>query len=177
MLAYHMENYSTSRMAKFKFYVYELMGRPGNDELVQAMAQQFSGIVKGAVVASPDVPGAREFLREFSQQVPLYISSVTPQEELREIVQARGINSFFTEVYGNPPVQKVDAIRTVLSQQDLIPSQVIFIGDSASDYQAAVQTGLEFIGRDSGFGFQDAPVHLYKNLFEIGDEIRERMKG
>ena len=177
MLAYHLENYSTSRMAKFEYYVHKLMGRPGDDEMVQAMAIQFSGIVKQAVVASPDVPGTRAFLQEFSQLVPLYISSVTPQGELREIVKERGLDSFFTEVFGNPPIQKVDAISTVLSQLGLIPSHLILIGDSASDYQAAAQTGVEFIGRDSGFGFQNTHIHLYKNLYEIADEVRERMKG
>lgn len=175
MLAYHLENYATSRMGKFEYYVHELMGRPGDDELVNTMADQFSGIAKQLVIAAPDVPGAREFLQEFSQRTPLYVSSVTPQDELREIVKARGIASFLKEVFGNPPINKVDAIHTILARESLVPAQAVFIGDSLSDYQAAAQTGLEFIGRDSGFGFEEAQILLYENLFFIADVLRERM--
>lgn len=177
MLAYHLENYSTSRMTKFEYYIYELMSRDGDDKMLQAMAHQFSGIVKQCVIASPDVPGALPFLREFSQKMPLYISSVTPQDELREIVQARGIDMFFTEVFGDPPCKKVDAIHEILLRENLSPSQGLFIGDSISDYRAAVETGVEFIGRDSGMPFGGVDISLYRDLHEIADVLREKMKG
>lgn len=177
MRAYHLEHYATSRMAKFGYYIDELMGRHGDAGLLETMTTQFSGLVKGRVIAAPDVPGARELLEEFSQRLPLYIASVTPQEELREIVEARGIAPYFKEVFGNPPVQKVDAIREIVTREGLQASQVVFIGDSASDYQTARETGVEFIGRDSGFGFSGAPIPLYKDLFAIAGILRERMKG
>jgi phosphoglycolate phosphatase-like HAD superfamily hydrolase len=177
MLAYHLEHYATSRMAKFEYYVNELMGRPGDEGLVNTMLNQFSGLVKGRVIASPDVPGAREFLKEFSQRVPLYISSVTPQDELREIVKARGIACFLTEVFGNPPLKKVDAIRKIIAEEGLAPSRVAFIGDSHSDYQAAQRTGVGFFGRDSGFGFEEAPIPLFDDLFDIAEALRTRIKG
>jgi len=177
MRAYHLNNYATSRMAKFEHYVDNLMNRLGDNALVNIMADQFSEIVKQSVIASPDVPGAREFLQEFSRQVPLYISSVTPQDELKEIVMARGINAFLTDVFGNPPIKKVDAIQTILSREGLLPSQAVFIGDSASDYRVAKETGVNFIGRDSGFGFEGTQVHLFDDLFEIAEELRKRMKG
>ena len=56
MRAYHLENYATSRMAKFAYFVDRVMGRPGDEELVNKMVNQFSGIVKGRVIASTDVP-------------------------------------------------------------------------------------------------------------------------
>jgi len=177
MRAYHLNNYATSRMAKFEHYVDKLMNRPGDNTLVDMMADQFSEIVKQVVIAAPDVLGAREFLHEFSQQVPLYISSVTPQDELKEIVKARGIDAFLTDVFGNPPVKKVGAIQTILSREGLLPSQAVFIGDSVSDYQVAEETGVIFFGRDSGFGFEGTQVHLFNDLFDIAEELRKRMKG
>ncbi len=177
MRAYHLEHYATSRMAKFAYYVNELMGRPEDNTLLETMIAQFSGLVKERVIAAPDVPGAREFLEEFSRRIPLYISSVTPQDELREIVELRGVEAYFKEVFGNPPVQKAEAIREILVREGLEPSQAVFIGDSASDYQATLATGVEFIGRDSGFGFTEAPIPLHKDFFAIAKVLRERMKG
>lgn len=177
MRKYHRENYSSSRLVKFEYYVTGLMGYPGDHKMLQTMAGQFSDIVKQRVIASPDVPGARPFLEEFSKRVPLYISSVTPQRELREILQARGIDQYFVEAFGDPPVKKVAAINTVLTREGLSPAQVIFIGDSPSDYQVALRTGVRFYARDSGFGFDHDDIALYDDLYEIADEIRRRMKG
>jgi phosphoglycolate phosphatase-like HAD superfamily hydrolase len=122
------------------------------------------------------VPGARAFLDEFSQQVPLYISSVTPQNELLKIVRARKFDPFFVEVFGDPPCRKTDAIRMVLERERLLPSDVVFVGDSVPDYRAAIESGVEFLGRDSGLPFNGVEITLYHNLFEIADVVRERMR-
>ncbi len=176
MMDYHLINYSCPHMTKFEHYVYELMRQPGNVEMVQTMAGRFSEFAVRRVVACPDVPGTREFLVRFSQQVPLYIASVTPQDELQKIVCARGIDSFFVQVFGDPPCKKLDAIRTVLAREKLLPSEAIFVGDSASDYRAAREAGLEFVGRDSGLPFDDAEIKLYRDLYEIADVVRQRLR-
>ena len=177
MMTYHLANYSRPRMVKFEHYVYELMGRSGDVEMVQTMARRFSEFVVRRVVTCPGVPGAREFLEEFSRQVPLYISSVTPQDELREIVRARGIDSFLVEVFGDPPCSKLDAIRTVLTREKLLPLEAIFVGDSASDYRAAVEAGLKFVGRDGGLPFEGIEIELHLDLYEIADVVRQQLKG
>ena len=176
MLAYHREHYSSPRMIKFKYYVNELMGRPGDGALLEEMANRFSQIVKHNVIEAADVPGARPFLEQISRKLPLYISSMTPQGELNEILEARDMDGYFVEVFGNPPIIKYDAIQRVLSREELRPSQVIFIGDSYTDYQVALQTGVEFLGRDSGFGFEGHKIELCKDLHEISQVICQRME-
>ncbi len=175
MMDYHLANYSSSRMMKFEYYVYDLMQRPGDIDAVKVMADQFSEFVVQRVIACSEVPGAREFLDEFSHQVPLYVSSVTPESELRSIIHARGIESFFVEVFGDPPWQKSDAIRSVLKRERLLPSEIIFVGDSASDYRTAVETGVEFVARNSGLPFNGIGLKLYSDLYEIANVIRERV--
>lgn len=177
MMKYHLANYSCPRMMKFKHYVYELMGRPGDAEMVQTMVWQFSEFVVRRVIACPDVPGARAFLEEFSRQVALYISSVTPQDELQQIIRARRIDSFFVEVFGDPPYKKQDAIRAVLTREKVLPFEVIFVGDSASDYRAAVEAGVEFVGRNSGLPFDGIEIELHRDLYEIANVVRQRLKG
>lgn len=176
MMEYHLTHYSRPRMMKFEHYVYELMERPDDVEMVQVMARQFSEFVVRRVIACPEVPGARAFLDEFSRKVPLYISSVTPQDELRKVVRARGLESFFVEVFGDPPCKKAEAIQEVLRRKGLLPSEVIFIGDSALDYQVALEVGVEFIARDSGLPFYDE-ITLHRDLYEIADVVRKRLKG
>lgn len=177
MMDYHLANYSSPRMMKFEHYVYKLMGRPGDVELVETMAQQFSHFVMRRVIACPEVPGAQAFLEEFSEQVPFYISSNTPHEELLQIIQARGIDSFFVDVFGNPPYRKAEAIGMVLAREQVLPHDVLFVGDSPSDYRVAVEAELEFVGRKSNLPFEGIDITLHNDLYEIARIVRSRLKG
>ncbi len=176
MMAYHLENYSLPRHLKFEYYVSELMGQP-NTELLQTMSRQFSELVMRRVIACLEVPGTQSFLDEFFGQVPLYVSSVTPQDELQQIIQQRGLSSYFSAVFGDPPCRKSEAIQTVLAREKLLPVEVLFIGDSASDYRVATEAGLVFIGRDSGLSFAGIETEIYQDLYEIADVVRRRIKG
>ena len=177
MMEYHMANYSSPRMTKFEHFVHELMGRPGDLETAQKMARQFSEFTVGRVMACPAVPGAKLLLDELSLLMPLYVSSVTPQDELRKLVLARGISSYFKGVFGDPPLSKSEAICTVLAQESLSPPEVVLVGDSASDYRAAVDTGIQFVGRNSGMPFDGIEVELCRDLYQVAEEISRRLKG
>jgi phosphoglycolate phosphatase-like HAD superfamily hydrolase len=175
MMAYHLANFSRPRHEKFEHFVNQLMGRPGDEGLLQRMGQQFSDLVVSRVVASPFVHGAEAFLEIFSRRLPLYVSSVTPQDELRRIIRMRGMESYFQDIYGDPPRSKVEAIRYVLSQHALTPSQLIFVGDSPSDFRAATETGVEFLGRDSGQPFEGIELDLFRDMHAIRDELHRRL--
>ena len=172
MLAYHFRWFSTSRMDKFRHFVYELMGRPGDGNGILDMAKQFSNLVMKRVISCQEVPGASEFLSEFSQRLPLYISSATPQEELLNIIRYRRFETYFRDIYGDPPIRKKEAIQTVIKKEGADPQEVLFIGDSLSDLNAARDAGVRFIGRDSGLPFPDGDIELYKDMFHIAEAIR-----
>ena len=175
MMDYHLANHALPRMLKFEHCVYRIMGRPGEQESVLIMAERFSGLVKGRVIECPEVPGAGAFLEEFSRRVPLYVSSVTPRDELGDIVAARGLSRFFKDLFGDPPFRKSEAIEVVLHRERLSPPEVVFVGDSPSDYRAAEEAGLEFIGRNSGRRFDGLDVELHRDLYEIGELLRDRI--
>jgi phosphoglycolate phosphatase-like HAD superfamily hydrolase len=171
LLAHHEAHHARPRREKFE-YAAQLLGRPGDLALLEEMGIQFSALVSSRVIACPPVPGAPEFLREFSGLLPLYISSVTPQEELRAILRGRGLDGFFAEAYGNPPTPKALAIAQVLERERLQPGEVAFVGDSLSDYQAAAAAGLVFWGRDSGHSFAGADIALYPDLHAVAEVLR-----
>lgn len=177
MMAYHLAHYAAPRMVKFEYYVHTLMGHPHDTVMVQQMAQRFSNFCVHRVVACPAVKGAQALLEEFGGHIPLYISSMTPQEELRQIIADRGIASFFVEIFGNPPHPKTEAIAMILEREHALPANVIFVGDSPSDYKAALETGLHFLGRDSGQPFDGIDIDLYHDLHDIAAAIRKLGEG
>lgn len=172
MRAFHMDNYSRPRMIKFEHYVYHIMERPGDENAVQEMARQFSEIVTARVIACREVSGAMDFLKEFFEKIPLYISSTTPHEELIHIIEARGMAHYFREVFGDPPVEKAVAIQRVLQQEQCPPSEVVFVGDALSDYKVATEAKLKFLGRNSGLPFDGVGIKRYRDMAEIGDVLR-----
>jgi phosphoglycolate phosphatase-like HAD superfamily hydrolase len=175
MIEYYRAHYHTPRWEKFEHYVFTIMERPGDFSAVKKMARQFSALVKKQVIDCPEVPGAAQFLGEFSKRLPLYVSSVTPLDELNEILRGRKMDSFFRKVFGDPPINKSEAIRWVLKKEDLLPQQVLFVGDSQSDFSVAKKFGLEFVGRDSGLPFDGVDAQVFDDLVEIGDMIRNRI--
>jgi phosphoglycolate phosphatase len=172
MRAFHEEHHARPRRFKFTHYVECLMHRPGDTEAVDRMAAEFSALVMDRVIQCPEVPGASDFFREFSARVPLYISSVTPQDELEGIVKARGVDRYVKAVFGDPPNAKVQAVEQILSREDLRSEQVAFVGDSRSDFLVAQQTGLFFIARDSGQIFPDEVRKRCVDLGEVADVLR-----
>jgi phosphoglycolate phosphatase-like HAD superfamily hydrolase len=171
MQAYHEAHHAEPRRFKFTYFVEELMGRPGDSAKIDALVDEFSELVAELVIACPEVPGAGVFLETFSQRLPLYISSVTPQEELQHILEARGSAPYIRQAFGNPPHPKNKAIETILDREGLQPNQAAFVGDSESDYQVAYKAGLAFFARDSGQPFSDPQLDPSKDLFAIADKL------
>jgi phosphoglycolate phosphatase-like HAD superfamily hydrolase len=170
MQAFHLEHHERPRRFKFAYYVEHLMG--GGEVSVDRMAEEFSALVADRVVHCPEVPGAGGFLREFSPLLPLYVSSVTPHEELQRIVAARGMAVYFKGVYGDPPNAKTDVVRQILASEGLQADQAVFVGDSASDWRVAQETGISFIGRDSGKPFPDPDLLPLPDMHAVAAALR-----
>ena len=176
MRTYHLQNHAEPRRVKFDYYVEHLMQRGHDREMIDRMGVEFSRLVVGRVIRCPEVPGTSAFLQEFSQLIPLYISSVTPHEELGEIITERKITPHIKQAFGNPPYPKLEVVRRILALENLDPCEVVFVGDSESDYQVALQAKLVFLGRDSGQPFSNADLSLSCDLNEVADRLRPLVK-
>ena len=143
---YHRNNTGVSRFEKFRYIYRTILREPLTDEQFRWLSGRYAELVVDGVLASPFVPGAREFLERCSAEVPLFVVSASPQEELESIVEKRGLAPFFGEVFG-APTRKVDAIRRILALTGSPPRGTVFVGDAVNDLAAARETGVRFIGR------------------------------
>ena len=112
----------------------------------QILCEQFSDLVVNEVIDAPWVAGAKEFLMEKQDSYFFFVASGTPQEELKEIIHRRGMTSFFDEIFGSPST-KDELIRRIIKKYTFLPSEIAFIGDAESDWEAAQKTGVNFIHR------------------------------
>lgn len=74
-----------------------ILNRPVSENELQDLGEKFSKIVKNKVIQAPYVPGTLELLEFLHGRLLAFIASGTPQDELREIVQEKGITHYFSE--------------------------------------------------------------------------------
>lgn len=166
-LAWHRRHVSLSRYAKFD-YLLEKLGRKGDESFRNELADEFSRATLDILKKVAFVKGAGTFLEKYHTRIPLYLASVTPAEDLDIILASLGIRSFFKDVYGCPPWTKPRAILDILDKEKISPSAAVLIGDSYGDQRAAAETGVHFIGRNSGLGFEDPqPVYVVQDIDEL----------
>lgn len=99
-----------------------------------------------AIASTPERRGADAALRHLHRRgLPLYINTATPQRDIGPVLRARGWASLFAGAYG-PPGSKVGILERIIRTEQVAPRNVVMIGDSADDLDAARRTGTWFIG-------------------------------
>ncbi len=146
VLAYHLAHEGISRVAKILYCHKEFLRRTLNEAQLAELAERYSALVMEAVIACDAVPGALEFLENYSDKLPIFVVSGTPEPELRAIIARRGMADHFSAVHGSPRL-KGPIVTDLLFNYDLDGPECLFVGDAMTDFLAARDTGLQFIGR------------------------------
>jgi phosphoglycolate phosphatase-like HAD superfamily hydrolase len=143
--AHHERNGGMSRYEKLPLYL-RWAGREASAAEVSRYCERFSAAVQQAVIDSPWVPGAREYLQENHARQCFVLVTATPVAEMQSILTALDLAACFREVHG-APASKTEAIQSVLARWKCARADSLLIGDSDSDYAAAKATGVEFMLR------------------------------
>jgi len=166
IMAYHLSHNATIRYDKFRYIAEDILKEPYDSQKEKELSKKFSNLVFDKLVRCPFVEGAVEFLEYFSRQLPLYLISISPENELLKILNARSLEGYFKEVYANPP-SKSEAFKKILASEQVDASESVYIGDTPEDYQAATTTGIPFIGRKSGKKFPEGDFPVFKDMWGV----------
>lgn len=142
---HHLAHGGISRFRKFQHIYEHILHLPLTDVESARLGEKFSALVFDEVVKAAWIPGAPEFLREHDRTFRCFVASGTPKEELLRIVELRGLTRHFAGIYGTPPT-KQEIARRILAEHGFGKAEVVFIGDAMTDYTAAKDCGLAFIG-------------------------------
>ena len=142
---HHEANGGMSRYEKIPLYL-EWARQPTSSDNVQFFCERFSDIVFARVIDAPWVPGVREYLLSRKLIKAMYLVTATPQYEIEEILNVLNISNVFRKVYGSP-IDKSVAIAEVIRLTDTSCAEAVLIGDSATDYRAALDNNISFVLR------------------------------
>jgi len=119
--------------------------RPKNFQAeVRSLATAFNNIVVGEAKHCREIEGAAEALAFLSSRVKLYVSSTTPEDALKEIVDYRGWSDYFVDVFGYPR-KKSETLAMIIDREKVESSMVMVVGDGESDRISARENRCEFI--------------------------------
>ena len=138
----------------------------------QRLGRQFSDIVLDKVKNAPFVAGAESFLKQYHGKRLLFIASGTPESELLDIVEHRGMADYFQGVFG-APASKSDIVRKIMKDFSLLPDQALFVGDADADKSAADAHGIPFVLRMTPENRSMDSHYKIEDLSRLADVITE----
>jgi len=147
----------TTRRVKFAQYERELFGRSGDADSVERLSRRYSQLVYDAVTKCPFIEGAETLLAAAKGRIDMHVVSGTPEEELRGVIEERGLAPFFRTIWGAPAV-KVDAFARILSDNGYEAARVVAIGDSMTEFWAARELAIPFLGITGNGGGAQFPA-------------------
>jgi len=166
VIEHHEANGGISRFEKFRLYHKDFVGEAIDDEQIDKLARQFSDLVLQKIVEAPYVKGAYEYLSTNYRRFNFFISTGTPTDEIKIILERRKLSPYFKEVYGSPE-KKEDHVREIIYKNHFSKNEVIFIGDAITDRDAAKRNGIVFIGRFTSTEAIKKEKYLFDNFIEL----------
>jgi len=146
VIQYHLSHGGVSRFDKFRYFYENFLEKEISQQELDRLCNTFSELVLHGVIDSPLLPGALETLEHIKKNdTSAYIISGTPHDEIIIIAKQKNLTHFFQGIYGSPR-SKDDIVKEILQEKGYANHNCLFIGDSMSDYQAAVSNQIHFLG-------------------------------
>jgi len=114
-----------------------------------------------------------DVLKTLQEEYPLYIVSNCEKGYIEGFLAYYGFGKYFKdfESHGNTGLPKGQNIRLVAERNGL--TDVIYIGDIQSDYNASKEAGVGFIHAAYGFGTIDEEVPAVSCIAEVPEAVRK----
>lgn len=146
VIEYHEKNGGVSRYDKFEYYYKYLLERDISQKEIDLLSKQFESLVLEKVIAAPFIRGALETLNELKNKaVNSFVVSGTPDKEIKHIINCRDLTKYFIEVHGSPRT-KGEILNEIFCRYNYTSDKCLFIGDAMSDYSAAKDAEIKFLG-------------------------------
>lgn len=146
LLEFHRSNGGLSRYVKFRYFFEQIRNERVTDKQIEDYALNFSEIMLSRLLDKQlIIHETINFVKKYSEAIPMHIVSGSDQNELRKICDFLQIKQFFKSI-GGSPTPKIELVANILQSEKYHPNRCLMIGDSINDYHAAKDNGLEFMG-------------------------------
>ncbi|SCB58597.1 Phosphoglycolate phosphatase, HAD superfamily [Rhizobium aethiopicum] len=144
VIDYQERNGGIGRRQKFEYFEQHVFGRSVDPKRIDDLCERFASIIDNAMIEAPFVKGAEELLERLNGRVPLHLVSGMPDLDLKRVLEHRSLVRCFASVAGSPKT-KIDEFRRILEGEGCAPAEVLAVGDSRTEFDAAVELGIPFL--------------------------------
>ena len=140
---HHQVHGGISRTNKIKYYYKYFIKKKLTKKNEAEITNRFKLIISKKILKCKFIPGSYSFLK--NNNYTSYISSGTPQIELKKICKKRGIAKYFKNIYGSPSMKENHIRKIIKKHKKEEKKNFIFLGDSLTDKIAAKRCNITFI--------------------------------
>jgi len=147
LMFFHRDNGGLSRYVKFRYFFESILNQKVTDEEIIELSNEFSIIMRQSLT-NPDLiihDSMNYVKKKYDQGVKMYIVSGSDQIELRFLCDVLDISKFFLSIYGSPK-SKNELVRHIIDSNKYSKEEIVLIGDSVNDYEAARLNKISFYG-------------------------------
>ena len=160
LMDFHRMNGGLSRYVKIRYFYNEVLQKNISDIEVNDLAAQFSEVMLQKLVNEELlIQDSFRFIKENHSNYNFHIVSGSDGKELKLLCQKLGIAKYFKSIQGSP-TPKTDLVKNMLEEYNYNTNQTILIGDSKNDFEAALDSSIDF------YGYNNAELLRYGNYIE-----------
>ena len=170
LLTYHRQNGGLSRYVKFKYFFEQIRNESITSVQVDSLASEFSEVMRKELVNHELlIEESIAYVKENHKKFKMHIVSGSDQTELRYLCEVLKLKEYFESINGSPTPKK-ELVHSILSSYKYTPAEIVLIGDSMNDYDAASLHGIDFYGYNNislegvGVGYIRAFDTVFSNL-------------
>tara|TARA_B110000977_G_scaffold195170_1_gene273090 strand:+ start:475 stop:1104 length:630 start_codon:yes stop_codon:yes gene_type:complete len=146
LVKYHEEMGGLSRYHKIEYFFTKIMKKKINQEEIFFYAEKYKSFMLNNLVNKRFIINETlDYIKQNRNIFSMHIVSASDENELKQICKELEIDSFFCSIHGSPTSKK-ENIMSLLKFNKLTKREVVLIGDSINDYEAAVHNKIDFIG-------------------------------
>lgn len=154
----------------FKSFIRDYEAQVENTKLnINQLIKKYSYITDSKVQDAKNIDGAENLLKLLRRkQKKVYVNSLTPQQNLIEILDKKKWISLFDGIHGSPK-SKFDNLKTIEKERNIPPSKFLIIGDGFDDEESAEKFGCSFygVGKKFGHAINNSLLNLHGQLCDV----------
>ncbi len=159
LVQFHLKNGGLSRYVKIRYFYENILNQPITEEEVMRLADNFSVIMKEALVNVNLLnPEWIELMNSIADKYVHSIASGSDGKELNYLCQTLGIAKYFKIISGSPTPKK-QLVADIISTSAFSKDEIVLIGDAVNDLEAAEFNNIHFIGYHH-HSLKDTPFFL-----------------
>lgn len=146
LIVYHIQNGGISRYKKIKYFFNEILNQEISEDEILSYASKYSEITKEELTNSKYIiDDTISFIKQNYKKYNMHIASGADENDLKYICEKLELSQYFQSIKGSPAI-KSEIVKNILEFNNYKKEEIILIGDSINDYEAADVNGIEFYG-------------------------------